>query len=184
MRSAHDTVRSSLISNRVFVICVIRSVCSRNNRRNSAVSGDTSGCSAEKSSSCACISESGVRNSCAAFPVNCRWAVNPSSRRSSIRLNDLTNCLSSGGTSSVIFISVKLLGWTFSTRAVKVRRGFSACPLKKYASTPPNNVAAAVIYQLVAIKDSCAPLITIVNSRSSFSCSGSKKSGSPLSVSP
>ena len=58
---------------------VIRSVCSRRRRRKSAVSGRTSGCSAEKSSTCACISASGVRSSWAAFPVNCRWAVKPSS---------------------------------------------------------------------------------------------------------
>ena len=72
MRSVQGTVRSSLISRRVFVIWVMRSVCSRSKRRKSAVSGDTSGCSAENSSSCACIRESGVRSSWAAFPVNCR----------------------------------------------------------------------------------------------------------------
>ena len=126
MRSVQGTVRSSLISSRVLVICVIRSVCSRRSRRKSAVSGRRSGCSAENKSNCACISASGVRNSWAAFPVNCRWAVKPASSRSSIRLNGLLNCRNSGRTSSVIFMSGRLFGCTCSTWDAKVRRGLRA----------------------------------------------------------
>ena len=57
---------------------------SRSRVRNSAVSGGIDGCSAANSSMRACISASGVRSSWAALPVNCRWAVKPSSSRSSI----------------------------------------------------------------------------------------------------
>ena len=69
---------------------------------------------------------SGVRNSWAAFPVNCRWAVKPASSRSSIRLNGLLNCRNSGRTSSVIFMSGRLFGCTCSTWDAKVRRGLRA----------------------------------------------------------
>ena len=72
MRSFRATCRRLLISSSVLVICISRSACSRKSVRNSAVSGRISGCSAENSSNCACMSASGVRSSWAALPVNCR----------------------------------------------------------------------------------------------------------------
>ena len=108
--SLHLMLRSSLISSRVFVICDIRSVCSCKSLKNSAVSGFISVCSTEKSSICACIKARGVRSSCAAFPVNCRCAVNPSLSRSIILLKEWLNCLNSGKTSLLIFISDRLFG--------------------------------------------------------------------------
>ena len=124
--SLQRTVRSALISSRIFVICDMRSVCSCKSLRNSAVSGSASACSTANNSICACMSASGVRNSCAAFPVNCRCAVKPSSKRSIILLKELLNCLNSGSTSSLTFISDKLFGCTCSICAAKLRKGFSA----------------------------------------------------------
>ena len=181
--SLQGTLRSSLISSSVFVICDIFSVCSCRSSRKAASSHSISGCSAENSSTCACMSASGVRSSCAAFPVNCRCALKPSSRRSIMLLNDLLNCWNSGSTSSLIFMSAKLLGCTFSTCDAKARSGLSARPLTKYASTPPSSVTATVISQLVALKDSCALLTTIVSSSSSSRLSGSNDAAAPPSTS-
>ena len=98
-------------------------------------------------------------------------------------LNDLLNCWNSGNTSSLIFMSAKLLGRTFSTCDAKARSGLSARPLTKYASTPPSSVTATVISQLVALKDSCALLTTIVSSSSSSRLSGSNDAAAPPSMS-
>ena len=112
--SSHGTLLSSLISRRIFVICDMRSVCSFIRSRTLRVSSSTSGCSMENKSICACKSASGVRSSWAALPVNCRWLLNPSSRRSIILLKERQNCRNSGSTSSLTFISDKLSGCTFS----------------------------------------------------------------------
>ena len=180
--SLHSTVRSSLISSRVFVICDILSFCSCSSARNSAVSLLIFGCSTEKSSICAWVKASGVLNSCAAFPVNCRWAVKPLSSRSSILLNEWQNCLNSGKTSSLNFISAKLLGCTFSTWEAKLFSDFKARPLTKYASIPPSTLTATVMYQLVVLNEACAPLTIMVSSRSRFSFSGLNELGFPLSI--
>ena len=90
----------------------------------------------DKSSICAWVSARGVRNSWAAFPVNWRCAEKPSSSLLIMLLNDLLNCLNSGSTFSLISISARLFGCTFSIWAAKLQRGFNARPLTKYASTP------------------------------------------------
>ena len=61
-------------------------------------------------------------------------------------------------------MSVRLLGSTFSTCAAKECRGLRAWPLTKYASTPPSTITAAVMYQLVVMKDACAPWTMMVSS--------------------
>ncbi len=123
--------RRSLIFSSVLVICANRSVCSRKSVRNSAVSGRTSGCSAEKSSSCACISASGVRSSWAALPVNCRWAAKALFSRYSIWLNERLSCRNSEIASSSIHILARLFSCACSTCEAKLRRGLRARPLTK-----------------------------------------------------
>ena len=56
--SLQGTVRSALISSRIFVICDMRSVCSCKSLRNSAISGSASTCSTANNSICACMSAS------------------------------------------------------------------------------------------------------------------------------
>ena len=103
--SLQGMARSSLISSNVLVMFDILSVCSRSSLRRSLVAGGTSGCSTANSSIWACMSVSGVRNSCAALPENWRCVAKPASRRLIMPLNDSLNLLNSGSTSSLIFES-------------------------------------------------------------------------------
>ena len=175
--SLQGMARSSLISSNVLVMLDILSVWSRSSVRRSLVAGGTSGCSTANSSIWACMSASGVRNSCAALPENWRCAAKPASRRCIMPLNDSLNLLNSGSTSSLIFESARFPGCTCSICAAKARRGLSARPLAKYASTPPISVTKAVMHQLVAPNDFCASLTTIVSSLPTSSLPGSNDLG-------
>ena len=123
------------------------------------------------------MSASGVRSSCAALPVNCRWAEKPSSSRAIMSLNDALQRASSAGTSSSSLVIVRLSGRTSSTCEAKSCSGRSARPLTKYASTPPANVTAAVMHQLVAPNASWAPPTMTVTSSPSPVFVGSNASG-------
>ena len=69
--SARSIVFISLISRSVFTNFESRSVCSFSMASSSAVSASMSGCGISSyNSSCACIIAKGVRNSCAALPLN------------------------------------------------------------------------------------------------------------------
>ena len=129
--SSQGTERSSLSSRRVLLISAMRSVCSPSRRRKSAVSASAFGCSAEKSSSFACMRASGVLSSCAALPVNCFCARKPSSSRSSMRLKASRERRNSGNRSSGSFIFPRLFGSISSRREAKLCRGLSALPPTK-----------------------------------------------------
>ena len=132
MVSSLLTVWSSLISSSVLTILLSRPFCSVTIFSVCKVSASLPGCGVEwYKSSCTCMTDSGVRSSCAAFAVNCLWISKASARRSSILLYEIRSWFSSFTLFSSMRESARFCACTSSIFSENSRMGLSAWPLIK-----------------------------------------------------
>ena len=137
------------MSRSVFTILPSLSFCSVNIFIICTVSASLPGCWVEwYRSSCTCINDNGVRSSCAALAVNCLCISNASERRSSILLYETLSWFSSLILHSSIPESARFWACTSSILSENSRIGLSACPLIKYAATPPRRANKAETIRL------------------------------------